>query len=141
MRSSDANAPILTDEALRTSEARLAEAQRIAQMGNWVWHIDSNDLHWSDETYRIFGLAPQQFGATYEAFLGSVHPDDREFVEQAVYDALHRNKPYRIDHRVVRPDGSELTGLTPLVQPSVVGLQGTLSPPAGQHAGADGEHL
>ncbi len=107
MRSSDANAPILTDEALRTSEARLAEAQRIAQMGNWVWHIDSNDLHWSDETYRIFGLAPQQFGATYEAFLGSVHPDDREFVEQAVYDALHRNKPYRIDHRVVRPDGSE----------------------------------
>ncbi len=107
MRSSDANAPILTDVALRTSEARLAEAQRIARMGNWVWHIDSNDLHWSDETYRIFGLAPQQFGATYEAFLGSVHPDDRELVEKSVNDALLRNKPYSIDHRVVRPDGSE----------------------------------
>ena len=107
MRSSDAEAPMLTDEALRLSEARLAEAQRIAHLGNWVWDIDTNDLHWSDEIYRIFGLAPQEFRATYEAFLASVHPDDREFVEQSVDDALYRNKPYSIDHRVVRPDGSE----------------------------------
>ena len=98
---------MLTDEALKTSEARLAEAQRIAHMGNFVWNIDTDDLHWSDEIFRIFGLAPQQFGVTYEAFLASVHPDDRKFVEQSVNDALHRNKPYSIDHRVVRPDGSE----------------------------------
>ena len=98
---------MLTDEALRLSEARLAEAQRIAHLGNWVWDIDTNDRHWSDEIYRIFGLAPQEFRATYEAFLASVHPDDREFVEQSVDDALYRNKPYSIDHRVVRPDGSE----------------------------------
>lgn len=38
-------------------------------------------LHWSDETYRIFGLKPQEFDATYEAFLVAVHPDDREAVE------------------------------------------------------------
>ena len=107
MRSSDGDGATLTDEALRVSEARLAEAQRIASVGNWVWKIDRNELHWSDEIYRIFGLDPQKFGATYEAFLGSVHPDDREFVQQSVDDALHRNKAYSIDHRVVLPDGSE----------------------------------
>jgi len=107
MRSSAADAAMLADEALRKSEARLSEAQRIAHVGNWDWDIEADELHWSDEIYRIFGLAPQQFGATYEAFLASVHPDDREFVEQSVDDALYRNKPYRIDHRVVRPDGSE----------------------------------
>jgi PAS domain S-box-containing protein len=63
-------------------------------------------LHWSDEIYRIFGLSPQQFGATYEAFLDSVHPDDREFVKRAVHEALFESKPYSIDHRIILPDGT-----------------------------------
>lgn len=94
------------EEALRRSEASLTEAQRIAHLGNWDWNIQTNQLHWSDEIYRIFGLSPQQFGATYEAFLDSVHPDDREFVKRAVHEALFGSKPYSIDHRIILPDGT-----------------------------------
>jgi PAS domain S-box-containing protein len=94
-------------EMLRKSVASLAEAQRIAHLGNWDWDIVNNELRWSDEIYRIFGLIPQQFGATYEAFLNSVHPDDREFVKEAVNKSLYENEPYSIDHRIVLPDGSE----------------------------------
>ena len=95
------------EESLRKSEASLAEAQRIAHLGNWDWDIEKNELLWSDEIYRIFGLAPQEFGATYEGFLNSIHPDDREFVKKSVDEALYEGKPYRIDHRIVLPDGSE----------------------------------
>ncbi len=94
------------EKALRQSEARLSEAQRIARLGNWDWNIQTNQLYWSDEIYCIFGLNPQQFGATYEAFLNSVHPEDRKIVEKAVDDALLVNKPYSIDHRIVLPDGT-----------------------------------
>ncbi len=92
--------------ALRQSEERLAEAQRIARMGSWDWDIVHGDLHWSDEIYHIFGLSPEGFGATYEAFVEVIHPDDRDRVQQAVKDALDGSKPYRIEHRIVRPDGA-----------------------------------
>ncbi|TFG28922.1 PAS domain S-box protein [Candidatus Thorarchaeota archaeon] len=95
-----------SERKLRLSEARLAEAQRISHSGSWVWEIRENREIWSDEIYRIFGLEPQEFQATYEAFLQSVHPEDRESVEEAVKSAIHDRTPYRIDHRIVRPDGS-----------------------------------
>ena len=95
------------EEALRRSEGRLAEAQRIAHVGNWDWDIVHNDLWWSDEIYRIFGLAPHEFQATYDAFLATVHPDDVESVKRSVDEALHERKPYSIDHRIVLPDGTE----------------------------------
>lgn len=91
---------------LRVSEARLADAQRIAHSGSWVWEIEENIISWSDEIYRIFGLAPQEFSATYEAFLESVHPDDRESVDSAVNAAFNKKEHYSIDHRIIRPDGS-----------------------------------
>ena len=96
-----------TEEALRVSEERLREAQAIAHVGSWDWDIAGNTLHWSDEIYRIFGIEPRQFGATYEAFLSSVHPDDREAVQIAVKEALENKRPYDMVHRVVRPDGAE----------------------------------
>ena len=92
---------------LQRSEASLAAAQHIARLGNWDWNIATGELSWSDEIYRIFGLAPQQFGATYEAFLEAVHPEDRDFVIGEVNRALEREKGYAIDHRIARPDGSE----------------------------------
>jgi PAS domain S-box-containing protein len=94
-------------DALRVNEARLAEAQRIGKVGSWDWDIVGNQLVWSDEIYRIFGLTPQSFGVTYEAFLDAVHPDDREHVKQSVDEALAGRKPYSIDHRIVLPDGRE----------------------------------
>ena len=93
---------------LRSKEESLAEAQRIAHLGNWDWNISTNELLWSDEVYRIFGLGPQEFAATYDAFLERVHPGDRRQLEAAVNRALLRpGVEYGIDHRVVRPDGSD----------------------------------
>ena len=58
-----------TAEALLESERRLERAQEIAHLGSWELDLVNNRLSWSDEVYRIFGLQPQEFGATYEAFL------------------------------------------------------------------------
>jgi diguanylate cyclase (GGDEF)-like protein/PAS domain S-box-containing protein len=93
--------------ALRQSQENLAESQRIARLGSWEWDIVRGELRWSDELYRIFGLPPEGFSATYAAFFQVVHPDDRARVEQAVDAALTGAKPYDIEHRIVRPDGSE----------------------------------
>jgi PAS domain S-box-containing protein len=97
----------LAERELHRITASLKEAQRVSHLGNWDWNIETNDLLWSDEIYRIFGLAPQQFGATYEAFLEVVHPDDRHHVEESVNDALNKDKSYNIDHRIVLSDGTE----------------------------------
>jgi len=98
-----------TEVALKESEERLEQAQRITHMGSWDWDVTGDRLWWSDEIYRIFGLEPGQFGATYEAFLKYVHPADRELVDAAVKDAFNGRKPYSIDHRIVLPGGEEKT--------------------------------
>ncbi len=95
------------EKALRGIRDNLEEAQRIAHLGSWTYQIEGNKLFWSDETYRIFGLAPRGVGATYEAFLAAVHPGDREAVDGALGAAIRNEAPYAIEHRVVRPDGSE----------------------------------
>ena len=88
--------------------ANLQEAQRIARLGSWEWEIDTGRLFWSDEVYRIFGVEPREFEASYDAFLEFVHRRDREAVTAAVDAALAdpRNR-YSVEHRVVRPDGAE----------------------------------
>ncbi|MBI5816479.1 MAG: PAS domain S-box protein [Nitrospinae bacterium] len=95
-----------SQERLRKSERLLAEAQKIAGLGYWEWDVDCDHLIWSDETYRIFGLLPLQFEATYEAFISYVHPEDREIVLKAVGEALSHGAEYDTDHRIVTPDGS-----------------------------------
>jgi len=95
------------EDALRQSEASLAEAQHISHLGSWEWSILENRLHWSDEACRIVGLSPNTFDANFEGFLKIVHPADRAAVEKAVQESLVGNGPYNIEHRIVRPDGSE----------------------------------
>ncbi len=94
------------EEKVAQRTASLTEAQRISCLGNWEWDIHNNTLEWSDEIYRIFGLAPQQFGATYDAFLSAVHPEDRQWVETHVHEALEHGNPYSMDHRILLPDGT-----------------------------------
>lgn len=84
----------------------LNQAQKIAHLGNWEWDIHSNILWWSDEIYRIFGLDPQQFTATYESFMEKVHPDDQEKVQEAVAKSLRSNINYCVEHRIIKSDGS-----------------------------------
>ncbi|MDY9927715.1 PAS domain S-box protein [Methanosarcina sp.] len=91
---------------LKESEKGLAEAQKMAHLGNWDWNIVTNGLYWSDEIYRIFGRTPQEFDATYNAFLSYIHPDDRECVDNAVKEALN-GKTYSVDHRIILADGEE----------------------------------
>ncbi|MCX6074320.1 MAG: diguanylate cyclase [Campylobacterales bacterium] len=93
------------DELARISES-LNRAQKIAHLGNWEWDIKRNALWWSDEIYRIFGLKPQEFKATYDEFLDRVYPDDRETVQEAVTYALTHNTPYHVIHRIITVDES-----------------------------------
>jgi PAS domain S-box-containing protein len=86
--------------------ASLTEAQRIAHLGNWEWDIVNDTLSWSDEIYRIFGLVPQQFGATFKTFLQAVHPEDRQLVEDGVREALEEGRAYSLEHRILLPDGT-----------------------------------
>lgn len=90
---------------LQVSEEALRHAQQIAHIGSWEWDIPSDRLAWSDETYRIFGTAPQSFLPTYETCLKSVHPDDREAVANAVKESLERKSPCTIEHRICLADG------------------------------------
>ncbi len=95
------------EEALRKSERSLAEAQRLAHLGSWEWDTQPNVVRWSDELYRIFGIAPADFAGTFEGVLERVHPDDRACLREAVDDALQRQKPYSIDLRILLPTGEE----------------------------------
>src|SRR3990167_1302080 len=90
--------------ALRKVSKSLAEAQQIAHIGSWEWDIVVNKTYESDEFYRIYGLIREEFGATYEAFLNCVHPDDRELVRKSVENALQNKKPYDIEFRILRKD-------------------------------------
>jgi len=97
------------EEALRQSEQRLNRSQEIAHLGSWELDLVNDRLSWSDEAYRIFGLLPQEFGATYEAFLERVHPDDRAAVDAAYTGSLREGRDtYEIEHRVVRKDTGQV---------------------------------
>ncbi|GKT10976.1 sigma 54-interacting transcriptional regulator [Desulforhabdus sp. TSK] len=95
-------------EALVKSEKGLAAAQRIAHLGSWEWDIPGDIHHWSDGFYRIFGFSPQELSASYERFLASVHPEDRQAVHQANTECLSNpGRAYSLEYRVVCPDGTE----------------------------------
>jgi len=93
-------------EASFERERRLKESQEIAKLGQWDLDLTTNDLVWSSEIYRLFKIDPMQFGASYEAFLNAIHPDDREKVNSAYTTHLETREPYEIIHRLLFDDGS-----------------------------------
>jgi PAS domain S-box-containing protein len=94
------------EDSLRKRELQLAQAQRVAQIGSWEWEIDRNEISWSNELYRIFELDRDSFEPSYEAFLGLVHPDDRQRVAGAIQGALECRAPFEFEHRLIRDDGA-----------------------------------
>ena len=94
-----------TQDRLKRSEESLQEAQRLALLGNWELDLAENALTWSAEIYRIFEIDPQRFGASYEAFLDAIHPDDRAAVDAAYTTSVRNRTPYEITHRLLMPDG------------------------------------
>jgi PAS domain S-box-containing protein len=90
---------------VRDPMERLNEVEATAQLGSWSWDIETDVVSWSDELYRIHGLAPQSMPMTYASFLELIHPDDRHILEEAVRRCYLDGEPYVTTHRVVLPDG------------------------------------
>ena len=90
--------------ALKAGEERYALAQKAADIGSWDWNIVTGKLLWSERIEPMFGFAKGQFKGTYEAFLQSVHPDDRQFVTDSVNACVEGGSDYRIEHRIVWPN-------------------------------------
>jgi two-component system cell cycle sensor histidine kinase/response regulator CckA len=90
---------------LAANEAKLAEAQQIARMGSWEWEIAADRVTWSDELYRIYGVAPDGEPGSYGSYLDKIHADDRARVGRVIETALTERRPWSLDYRIVRPDG------------------------------------
>jgi PAS domain S-box-containing protein len=90
---------------LQESKAWLEEAQRVAHLGYWVWDLQTNQLIWSDETYRIFGLSPQEGLIDLDKVREMIHPDDRETVFRTAEEAVRSGARADCEHRLFRPNG------------------------------------
>ncbi len=95
----------LMSHDLQESKARLEEAQRITHVGYWFWELGANRLTWSDETYRIFGLQPQERPIDLTTVQEMIHPEDLEFWLQAKKEALRGGGHSDLEFRIVRPSG------------------------------------
>jgi PAS domain S-box-containing protein len=84
----------------------LDRTQRLANTGSWEWDIGSNEIVWSAQVFRIYGLSPHVFAPTYPAFLERIHPHDRALVERQLQRAIEGTEHYDLDHRIVLPDGN-----------------------------------
>jgi formate hydrogenlyase transcriptional activator len=95
------------EEAIRRSEAYLAEAQRLSHTGSWAWNVHTGALFWSQEIFRIYGYDPQETGPTWEQFLERVHPEDRAQIEQRAKIETGGKEwvDSQGDFRIVLPDG------------------------------------
>ena len=93
-------------DELRLSEAYLAEAEKLSHTGSWGWNVDSGEVYWSRETFRIFGVNPGDVKPSYQLFLQFVHPDDRALVEQTLEKAKSEASEFKMEFRIVLADGS-----------------------------------
>lgn len=94
-----------TRQQLADLQARVDDAQQLANMGDYDWHIASDTNSWSDQLYRIYGLEPQEFNASYDRFLAMVHPDDRDAVTAMHRQVYQTGGTWTMTERIVRPDG------------------------------------
>ena len=94
------------EEVLHRNEVMLRDAQQIASIGSWDWDIKNNTLVWSEEIFRILGEKPNSKTVSYDDFLAYTHPDDKEKVVNAINSTLVYDKPYDVEHRIIRPDGT-----------------------------------
>ena len=95
------------EDRLRSSEARLARAQRMANLGSWEQDLESGELQLSEDACRIFGVQPEESRTTMETLFSLVHPEDRASVRETIQNAPARGGCSQIDHRIILPDGTE----------------------------------
>ena len=93
------------EEELELLRQRMDNAQALANMGDYDWHIPTDTNRWSDQLFRIYGHQPQSFNASYETFLAMIHPDDRDRIREIHEHSYATGEPYEMLERIVRPDG------------------------------------
>jgi PAS domain S-box-containing protein len=98
--------PESVEEQLVSSEERLREALLASGVGTWRWHLPTNEVTWSEQTYRMFGVPPGT-KLTHESVLAALHPDDRDQIRATVRRVLADGSAYDVEYRVVWPDGSQ----------------------------------
>jgi two-component system, sensor histidine kinase PdtaS len=91
--------------ALARSEAQLRHAQNLAHLGSWERDIQTGNSYWSDEVYRILGLDPEHTTPSYERFLECVHPEDLQYVNDALAQPKRNQNNFEIRYRVILPGG------------------------------------
>ena len=120
------------EAALRASEEHLRLALEASNMGTWEWTIASNEVRWSSQVEKIFGLDAGEFDGSYESYLKLVHPDDLDRVKQTVASAVSgESEPYVIEHRIVTSGGLRWIGGRGTVHRDATGaallMRGTVS--------------
>lgn len=95
-----------TEARLRRSEQLMVDTQGVAHLGTWEWDVTEPNATWSAELYRIYGLTPETYTPSYEAYLTKIHPDDRQRVIDATNRVFHEHVAYSHDERIFRPDGT-----------------------------------
>ncbi|MFO0942361.1 MAG: PAS domain S-box protein [Pirellulales bacterium] len=104
--SRDATDRTQVEQALRETDARLREAQRIAKLGSWSWEPSTNKVWWSNAEFELLGVNKQAVHPSFEAFLARLHPEDRAIAIARVEAMLSGANEFANDLRVVRDDGS-----------------------------------
>jgi PAS domain S-box-containing protein len=93
------------EEALRSSEAYLAEAQRLSQTGSWAWSPDQDIWYWSEECYRVLSFDPKDGLPRFEEFFQRIHPDDQPAFRELIQTVIRDKAEWEADYRIVHPDG------------------------------------
>src|SRR4030095_7760880 len=92
------------EEALRRSEASLAEAQRLSKTGSFIWSPVTDTTYYSEECYRLLGFDPKAGLPPVEAVWQRVHPDDQARCREIVAKAIRDKLDFEVDYRIVLPD-------------------------------------
>jgi PAS domain S-box-containing protein len=103
----DVTAAKQVEQTLRESKAYLAEAQRLTHTGSWAWNVARREnVHWSQEQYRLFGLDPESDSPSFDVAYQRIHPEDRTTFDKVVERAIRERSDFQVDFRTILPDGS-----------------------------------
>lgn len=97
----------LRTKAVGQHSRTLEEAQALTHLGSWEWDIVTDTISWSDELYRIYGMAPQKDAIAFEEFLDLIHPADRQYVRDVIATSFQNGTPFEFEHRIILPTGNE----------------------------------
>jgi PAS domain S-box-containing protein len=92
------------EQALVRSNELFSRSEQFGGFGSWEWDIVEDRVTWSGGLFRIFGLTPSEFGATFGAYVQRVHPQDQEYVRRVIQTTFYRHGIFEYENRIVRPD-------------------------------------